>query len=64
MMHAAASAVQRARYVIWRKTMSEPRLEDDVAFFDSCEECGNFIHTCVCESEDPDRMHDEMHEEE
>jgi hypothetical protein len=44
-------------------TVTEPRLEDDVAFFDSCDECGNFIHTCVCETEDPDRMHDEMHED-
>ena len=43
--------------------MSEPRLEDDVAFHDECDECGNFIHTCVCEQEDPDRMHDEMHED-
>ena len=60
---AVANVVQRARYVTWRKMMSEPRLEDDVAFHDECDECGNFIHTCVCEQEDPDRMHDEMHED-
>jgi hypothetical protein len=44
-------------------TVTEPRLEDDVAFHDECDECGNFIHTCICEQEDPDRMHDEMHED-
>jgi hypothetical protein len=42
--------------------MSEPRLEDDVAFYEECSECGNFIHTCECESEDPDRLHDELNE--
>ena len=44
-------------------TMSEPRLEDDVAFYEECDQCGNFIHTCECDAEDPDRMHDEMHED-
>lgn len=38
--------------------MSEPRLEDDTAFYDECEYCGNFIHTCECDFEDPDREHD------
>ena len=43
--------------------MSEPRLEDDVAFYEECDQCGNFIHTCECEAEDPDRLHDELNEE-
>ena len=45
--------------------MSEPQyLEgDDAALKDECDECGNFIHTCICEQEDPDRMHDQMHED-
>ena len=44
-------------------TMTEPRLEDDVAVKDECDECGNFIHTCECSEPDPDRMHDEMYED-
>ena len=36
--------------------MSEPRLEDDAAFFDECSECGNFIHTCECGEEDEDYL--------
>lgn len=65
MTPAVANVVQRAKYVIWRKKMSEPQyLEgDDAALKDECDECGNFIHTCICEQEDPDRMHDEMHED-
>ena len=45
--------------------MSEPQyLEgDDAALKDECESCGNFIFTCECEAEDPDRMHDEMYED-
>lgn len=43
--------------------MGEPRFEDDAAFYDECNVCGNFINTCECETEDPDRMHDEMGEE-
>jgi hypothetical protein len=45
--------------------MSEPQyLEgDDVALKDECDECGNFIFTCECNEPDPDRMHDEMHED-
>ncbi len=45
--------------------MGEPQyLEgDDVALKDECESCGNFIFTCECEAEDPDRMHDEMYED-
>jgi len=48
-----------------RKMMSEPQyLEgDDFALKDECDECGNFIHTCECNEPDPDRMHDEMHED-
>ena len=37
--------------------VTEPRLEDDVAFYDECNECGNFIHTCACDSGEPDRMY-------
>lgn len=61
MTPAAASAVQRARYAIWRKMMSEPRyLEgDDAALRDECEYCGNFIHTCECAEPDPDALHDQ-----
>jgi hypothetical protein len=45
--------------------MAEPQYVqgDDVALKDECDECGNFIHTCECESVDPDRMHDEMYED-
>lgn len=43
--------------------MSEPRLEDDAAFYDECENCGNFIHTCECEPFDPDRDHDGFFED-
>ena len=64
-MPAVANAVQRAKYVIWRKMMSEPQYlsGDDAALLDECDVCGNFIHTCECEAEDPDRMHDEMNED-
>jgi hypothetical protein len=57
MMHAAVNAVQHVTYAIWRKTMSEPRLEDDIATgqADECEDCGNFIYECVCG--EPDRMY-------
>jgi hypothetical protein len=39
--------------------MSEPRLEDDIATgqADDCEDCGNFIHACACDSGEPDRMY-------
>ena len=45
--------------------MSEPQYldGDDVALKDECDACGNFIFTCECEGEDPDRMHDQMHED-
>ena len=45
--------------------MSEPMWlqGDDAALKDECDSCGNFIHTCECESEDPDRLHDELNEE-
>jgi hypothetical protein len=60
MMHVAVSVVLPARYVIWRKMMSEPQyLEgDDAALKDECEYCGNFIHTCECAEPDPDYAHD------
>ena len=35
---------------------------DDVALKDECDECGNFIHSCDCQTDDPDRMHDEQRE--
>ena len=65
MTPAVANVVQRAKYVTWRKMMSEPQYldGDDVALKDECDECGNFIHTCECSEPDPDRMHDEMHED-
>jgi hypothetical protein len=65
MMHAVANAVQPVRYAIWRKIMSEPMWMqgDRAALEDDCEECGNFIHSCECDTEDPDRLHDEMGEE-
>ena len=39
--------------------MSEPQwLEgDDVALKDECDACGNFIHTCECDTGEPDRMY-------
>jgi hypothetical protein len=39
--------------------MSEPELDDPVArgLEDECEECGNFIHSCECDSGEPDRMY-------
>jgi hypothetical protein len=39
--------------------MSEPQyLEgDDVALKDECDECGNFIHSCECDTGEPDRMY-------
>jgi hypothetical protein len=45
--------------MIVRKIMSEPQyLEgDDVALKDECDECGNFIHTCECDTGEPDRMY-------
>jgi hypothetical protein len=59
MTPAVANVVQRARYVTWRKMMSEPQyLEgDDIALKDECDGCGNFIHTCECDSGEPDRMY-------
>jgi hypothetical protein len=59
MMHAAVNAAHYVTYVIWRMTMSEPQyLEgDDVALKDECDNCGNFIHTCTCDSGEPDRMY-------
>jgi hypothetical protein len=59
MTHAAVNAVHHVTYVIWRKMMSEPQyLEgDDVALKDECDECGNFIHTCECDTGEPDRMY-------
>lgn len=42
--------------------MSEPRLEDDAAFYDECEICNKFINVCECEPDDPDRLHDERGE--
>jgi hypothetical protein len=59
MTHAAVNAERHVTYAIWRKTMSEPRLEDDIATgqADECEDCGNFIHTCECDSGEPDRMY-------
>lgn len=59
MTPAVANVVQRARYAIWRKMMSEPQwLEgDDVALKDECDACGNFIHTCECSTGEPDRMY-------
>ena len=45
--------------------MTEPRDDDDIALDKDteCDECGNFIFTCECNEPDPDRMHDEMHED-
>jgi hypothetical protein len=65
MTPAVANVVQRAKYVIWRKMMSEPQYldGDDIALKDECDDCGNFMFTCECEAEDPDRMHDQMHED-
>lgn len=59
MTPAVTNVVQRARYAIWRKMMSEPQyLEgDDVALKDECDECGNFIHACECGTGEPDRMY-------
>lgn len=39
--------------------MSEPQWldGDDVALKDECDECGNFIHSCECDSGEPDRMY-------
>ena len=39
--------------------MSEPQyLEgDDFALKDECDACGNFIHTCECDTGKPDRMY-------
>jgi hypothetical protein len=45
--------------------MSEPRLEDDIAFFgaERCDECGERHEEPDCVvADDPDRMYDEMHE--
>lgn len=44
--------------------MSEPRLEDDVAFYgaERCDECGERHEDDCIMADDPDRMHDEMHE--
>jgi hypothetical protein len=46
--------------------MSEPRLEDDGAFFDyeRCDDCGErHSQDDSCYEDDPDRMHDEMYED-
>ena len=44
--------------------MSEPRLEDDIAFFgaERCDECGEHHEDSCIVEDDPDRMHDEMNE--
>lgn len=46
--------------------MSEPRLEDDVAYYggELCDDCGTYHDLdleCAVE-DDPDRLHDEMNE--
>ena len=48
--------------------MSEPRLEDDIAFFGAymCDDCGERHDDeteCNDGEPDPDRMHDEMYED-
>lgn len=45
--------------------MSEPRLEDDIAFYDyeRCDDCGERHDDEGCYEDDPDRMHDEMYED-
>jgi hypothetical protein len=60
-MKIRAKAASYAQSFLANKYYEE--YKDDVAFHDECDECGNFIHTCICEQEDPDRMHDEMHED-
>ena len=39
--------------------MSEPQYldGDDIALKDECDGCGNFIHTCECDTGEPDRMY-------
>ena len=60
-MHVAVSVVLSARYVIWRKKMSEPRLEDDVALGinQDCDECEQSEDECTCgDAFEPDRLED------
>jgi hypothetical protein len=44
-------------YATWRKMMSEPREDDDIALDKDaeCSDCGCFIFECVCS--EPDRMY-------
>jgi hypothetical protein len=57
MTHAAVNAVQHVTYATWRKMMSEPREDDDIALDKDaeCSDCGCFIFECVCS--EPDRMY-------
>lgn len=47
--------------------MSEPRLEDDIAFYGAymcdCGERHDDDTECYAGEDDPDRMHDEMYED-
>jgi hypothetical protein len=62
MTHAAVNAEQHVTYAIWRKTMSEPQLDDPIATgeSDECEDCGYFIYECTCG--EPDEMYGEIYE--
>jgi hypothetical protein len=56
MMLVVHNAVHHATSVTWRKIMSEPPLEDDIALGKDkeCDDCGCFIYECVCN--EPGRM--------
>ena len=57
MTHAAVNAAQHVTCATWRKMMSEPREDDDIAIDKDaeCDDCGCFIFECVCN--EPDRMY-------
>jgi len=66
-MQGVANVIHCAKYVIWRTAMSEPAWldGDDAArgidpICKNCDERHDDDHECG--GDDPDRMHDEMHE--
>jgi hypothetical protein len=49
-MLVVANAVHYVKSAIWRKMMSEPRLEDDIAIGKNqdCDECDSSEDDCTC----------------
>ena len=58
MTHAAVNAAQHVMYATWRKMMSEPQLDDDIALGkdDDCIDCNEHMSQCACDILD-DRMY-------